>query len=86
VNPLDEESELELEDRQLERIASDGRETPEPEDRERRSACFLELFRLQRELVKLQDWVVATKYKVVILSEGRDAAGKGGEIVLFDRS
>jgi polyphosphate kinase len=34
------------------------------------------LFRLQGEPVKLQDWVVATKAKVVILFEGRDAAGK----------
>jgi polyphosphate kinase 2 len=31
-------------------------------------------------LVKLQDWVVATKQRVVILFEGRDAAGKGGVI------
>jgi polyphosphate kinase len=31
-------------------------------------------------LVKLQDWVAATKQKVVILFEGRDAAGKGGAI------
>ena len=28
----------------------------------------------------LQDWVVATKHKVVIPFEGRDAAGKGGVI------
>jgi len=35
---------------------------------------------LQSELVKLQDWVVATRQKVVILFEGRDAAGKGGNI------
>ncbi len=76
---LDEEIELELEDRQLERIADDGtgRST---EDREARHAYFRELFRLQGELVKLQDWVVATKHKVVILFEGRDAAGKGGVI------
>ena len=39
-----------------------------------------ELFRLQAELVKLQDWVVATKQRVVVLFEGRDAAGKGGAI------
>jgi len=38
------------------------------------------LFRLQGELVKLQDWVVATRHKIVILFEGRDAAGKGGVI------
>ncbi len=41
---------------------------------------FRELFRLQGELVKLQSWVVATGHKVVILFEGRDAAGKGGVI------
>jgi polyphosphate kinase 2 len=41
---------------------------------------FRELFRLQAELVKLQDWVVQTGHKVVIVFEGRDAAGKGGVI------
>src|ERR1700733_12879842 len=46
---------------------------------ERRS-YFRELFRLQAELVKLQDWVVAHRLKVVVLFEGRDAAGKGGVI------
>ena len=45
-----------------------------------RRQYFSELFRLQAELVKLQDWVVATGQKVVILFEGRDAAGKGGAI------
>ncbi len=45
-----------------------------------RAQYFRELLRLQGELVKLQDWVVATKQKVVILFEGRDAAGKGGVI------
>lgn len=39
-----------------------------------------ELDRLQREMVKLQDWVVARGLKVVILFEGRDASGKGGVI------
>ena len=34
----------------------------------------------KRELVKLQDWVAVTGQKVVILFEGRDAAGKGGVI------
>ena len=43
-------------------------------------AYFRELFRLQGELVKLQDWIVRTRHKVVILFEGRDAAGKGGVI------
>ena len=45
-----------------------------------RRLYFRELFRLQGELVKLQDWVVHKKLKVVVLFEGRDAAGKGGVI------
>jgi polyphosphate kinase len=39
-----------------------------------------ELARLELELVKLQDWVKAEGLKVVVLFEGRDAAGKGGTI------
>src|ERR1700746_2176422 len=39
-----------------------------------------EMFKLQVELVKLQDWVKATNARIVILFEGRDAAGKGGVI------
>jgi polyphosphate kinase len=45
-----------------------------------RKTYFEQLFRLQGELVRLQDWVSATGQKVVILFEGRDAAGKGGAI------
>ena len=39
-----------------------------------------ELFRLQIELVKLKEWIIHHNKKVVILFEGRDAAGKGGVI------
>ncbi|HTV65198.1 MAG TPA: polyphosphate kinase 2 [Bryocella sp.] len=39
-----------------------------------------ELFKLQVELVKLQEWVKDTKARIVIVFEGRDAAGKGGII------
>ena len=39
-----------------------------------------ELFRLQLELIKLQEWVKAKGLKVVVIFEGRDAAGKGGVI------
>ena len=49
-------------------------------DKAERLAYFRTLFELQGELVKLQDWAAATKQKVVILFEGRDAAGKGGVI------
>jgi polyphosphate kinase 2 len=39
-----------------------------------------ELDRLHVELVKLQEWIKARKLKVVVIFEGRDAAGKGGTI------
>lgn len=39
-----------------------------------------ELFRLQTEFVKLQEWVKHTGARVVVVFEGRDAAGKGGTI------
>ncbi|MDG2881695.1 polyphosphate kinase 2, partial [Vibrio parahaemolyticus] len=39
-----------------------------------------ELKNLQVELVKLQEWVKHKGLKVVVLFEGRDAAGKGGVI------
>ncbi len=35
---------------------------------------------MEIELVKLQEWVKANKLKVVVIFEGRDAAGKGGVI------
>jgi len=75
VDSYDEEIELELEDRNLDELES-GIIT----DKAGRQAYFKELFRLQGELVKLQDWVQHSKQKVVILFEGRDAAGKGGVI------
>lgn len=42
-----------------------------------------EKYLLQVELLKLQNWVKETGQKVVILFEGRDAAGKGGTIRRF---
>src|SRR3954447_16323406 len=39
-----------------------------------------ELFRLQAEFVKVQDWVRTTGQRIVVVFEGRDAAGKGGTI------
>jgi polyphosphate kinase len=39
-----------------------------------------ELFRLQTEFVKLQEWVRETGARIVVVFEGRDAAGKGGTI------
>src|ERR1700739_364165 len=79
ADSYDEELELEVEDR----LALPG---PQPNlhrdagAQENRLFYFHQLFRLQAELVKLQDWVVAEREKLVILFEGRDAAGKGGAI------
>ncbi len=41
---------------------------------------YTNLLRLQSELIKLQYWVEQTNAKVLIICEGRDAAGKGGVI------
>ncbi|TMF35699.1 MAG: polyphosphate kinase 2 [Chloroflexi bacterium] len=43
-------------------------------------AYLAELRRLQIELVKLQEWIRHTGLKIVVIFEGRDAAGKGGAI------
>jgi polyphosphate kinase 2 len=79
IDGYDEELELEVEDR-TEEVMGVESGTREGSDRAERLAYFKELFRLQGELVKLQDWVVAARRKVVIVFEGRDAAGKGGVI------
>jgi len=39
-----------------------------------------ELYRLQSELMKVQEWVRAERARIVVIFEGRDAAGKGGAI------
>jgi polyphosphate kinase len=46
----------------------------------RKEVYEAEIVRLQVELVKMQEWVKATGARVVVLFEGRDAAGKGGAI------
>jgi polyphosphate kinase len=76
----DEEYERELEDRNLDQMSESPVDTESQAYRDSRKLYFRELFRMQGELVKLQDWVVKTGQKIVILFEGRDAAGKGGVI------
>ncbi len=80
VDSFDEELEMELEDGPLSEDKQPKNGEEEKAEREFRSFYFRELFRLQSELVKLQEWVVASGQKIVILFEGRDAAGKGGSI------
>jgi len=76
---FDEELEMEIDD---ERIAEELRAITDLKHRSQidRRTYFRELLRLQAELVRLQDWVIHTGYKLVVLFEGRDAAGKGGTI------
>ncbi|MGY8605587.1 polyphosphate kinase 2 [Gluconobacter cerinus] len=72
IDDLDEEFELSLEENEGKGL--------DPADRTFRRTYFRELIRLQAELIKLQDWVKATGERVVVVFEGRDAAGKGGAI------
>jgi polyphosphate kinase 2 len=79
VDSFDEELEMELDDERLDMLLDGTSDRPDADGMDRK-LYFKELFRLQGELVKLQDWVVAQKLKVVVIFEGRDAAGKGGVI------
>ena len=76
---FDEELEMEIDDERLSRDLHAIAGRKHRSELSRRT-YFHELFRLQAELVKLQDWVVRTGYKLVVVFEGRDAAGKGGVI------
>jgi polyphosphate kinase len=79
TDSFDEELEMEMEDEQVEALLKNEgfeRKTPAFD----RKLYFRELFRLQHELVRLQDWVQYHKLKVAVLFEGRDSAGKGGAI------
>ncbi|MEY2621244.1 MAG: hypothetical protein RIT26_1064 [Pseudomonadota bacterium] len=73
LDSLDEELEMELDDLR-------GPDAMLAQAPGARLSYFRNLLRLQAELVKLQDWVVASGHRLVIIFEGRDAAGKGGVI------
>ena len=79
ADSFDEELEMEIDDDRLAKLLAQTADHPEREELDRR-VYFKELFRLQGELVRLQDWVWHEKRKVVVIFEGRDAAGKGGVI------
>ena len=79
LDSFDEELEMELDDDRMDELVT-AATLPSDRMNPDRHFYFKELFRLQGELVKLQDWVVHKKLKVVVLFEGRDAAGKGGVI------
>ena len=61
-------------------MAKDKKKSSKKIKKIRNSAYEKELLKLQVELVKLQEWVKEKKLKVVVIFEGRDAAGKGGVI------
>jgi len=79
LDSFDEELEMEIDDKRFDELLTEASLPTEVSDLDRQF-YFKELFRLQGELVKLQDWVMHKKLKVVVLFEGRDAAGKGGVI------
>lgn len=79
IDSLDEELEMEIDDARLAQLTTEFSEHPVRETMDR-GLYFRELFRLQGELVKLQDWIVTEKLRLVVIFEGRDAAGKGGVI------
>jgi polyphosphate kinase 2 (PPK2 family) len=80
LETIDEELELEFDDQRLDSVLGPIAPAVAREEALDRRTYFRELLRLQRELIKLQDWVVHQKLKLVVLFEGRDAAGKGGVI------
>ena len=80
-----------LSDEQLEHLLEEGGHPRKPQDVEESGArrkvkrmnkalYELELFRLQAELVEMQEWVRTSGARLVVIFEGRDAAGKGGTI------
>jgi polyphosphate kinase len=79
IETVDEELELEIDDDRLSDLLA-RMPKRQPQDTIDRHTYFKELLRLQMELIKLQDWVLHQKLKLVVLFEGRDAAGKGGVI------
>ena len=79
ADDFDEELEMQMEEDRLESLMGEMADHPHRDEMDRK-LYFRELFRLQHELVRLQDWVQSQKLKVVVLFEGRDSAGKGGAI------
>ncbi|MGA2053151.1 MAG: polyphosphate kinase 2 [Opitutales bacterium] len=80
IDDYDEELEMEREDWEKLSPEASLRPLAHDSDRHARNHYFKELFRLQGELVKMHDWIVESGHRLVIVCEGRDAAGKGGVI------
>jgi polyphosphate kinase 2 len=76
---MDDELELDLEDALLSKKIRQLYRAAHP-DILPRAVYLTELLKLQSELIKLHDWVQHTGTRIVVIFEGRDAAGKGGVI------
>ncbi len=61
-------------------MADDRQPTADPPPKLPRKAYERELVRLQEELVQMERWVAETGARILVIFEGRDAAGKGGAI------
>ena len=79
TDSLDEDYELEMSDPHISNEVKKIYRQARPPGMDRRE-YFRQLLLLQSELIKLQEWVVHTGAKIVVIFEGRDAAGKGGAI------
>jgi polyphosphate kinase 2 len=60
-------------------MAQESAEATKPEKMKRKD-FDRELAKLQVELAKMQDWIIQTGHRLLVIVEGRDAAGKGGTI------
>ncbi len=78
ADSFDEELELEIDESRLDGLVD--RPAGSRHQSLDRKIYFRDLFQLQHELVRLQDWIVHEGLKVVVIFEGRDSAGKGGAI------
>jgi polyphosphate kinase 2 len=79
TDSFDEELEMQLEEDRLDELVAEGMSDTHESTLDRK-VYFRELFRLQHELVRLQDWIQYKKLKALVIFEGRDSAGKGGAI------
>ena len=78
-------------DKQVKRVKKDRRNNKDNINKDniakiKNSLYEQELAKLQIELVKLQEWIKHSGLKVVVVFEGRDAAGKGGSIKRITQS
>ena len=82
ADSFDEELEMELDESRLESLLIDA---PDREQTLDRGVYFRSLFKLQHELVRLQDWVQNKGLKVVILFEGRIVRELAGDELSEER-